>query len=674
MRSEVIPSTNIPLVKEKEVGCLSNNSTGQGDISANVSQSSPSVQAEQHAHTSCVGSKRQPGHMSFEHEVIELAPEDHILDISCTSLAQPEQNVHSTEETNLQVEPGQPVFMDKGLLLQASETFDVPQTVEMSNNVQEHTQECTAGNTEVVTESQLPDSNLDFNQLQNADDLLQNLLRNESTSLETVLHSNNTDVIMEVIPDSQQGDLMSSAVVAFSVLNNGAENITNTSGDATRTPETSKSMSGSSLNTKRRHTKPRSRVPRKPENLTSLPQLDISEIPIARNVEIDIDVSSSETLAVDHPVLELPVDLIEDNVTKDHPQEKRMQGVRGRFRKRGSGSLKMVVSRQGVGNTRDGTTQDGTARDSSVDSSQNLLTDDNRNKEVSVKRRKVGPNLTSGGRRKSRRNEPEQTLPSDVPDDNVGNVTGSTEIENQNIVTEVSDLPNNLEDISLCVADDVTIQSLHNTNEPLSTLVECPQNPINLTSGSVTDDGQELRETSFNNDVTPEGFQNSAVTQLKDNQTATSCTSEVQVSVDTTAESIPIEAQTEKQPNKEKVVRKTRKVRGKAADSNILQEQSEGTQGVGEGLTSQDTGDLSQVSQDVSGKVAGVNKRQRKVKPKTPGKRGRRKAGDKEPSGVTKEMGKECEQGTDDTSLNCVSVHVCMQKYMVVDRCVVVWV
>ena len=74
--------------------------------------------------------------------------------------------------------------------------------------------------------------------------------------------------------------------------------------------------------------------------------LDISTIPIASNIEIEPEISTSDDI-VDHPVLELPVDLIQEDSTRSSSKASTTsRGLKRRFQQRQAGTVKLVLSRK----------------------------------------------------------------------------------------------------------------------------------------------------------------------------------------------------------------------------------------------------------------------------------------------------------------------------------------
>ena len=89
---------------------------------------------------------------------------------------------------------------------------------------------------------------------------------------------------------------------------------------------------------------------RRPKNKQSLPFetsfLDISTIPIASNIEIEPEIQENEDI-IDHPVLEIPVDLIQDDLPQSSPTARTSsRGLKQRFQQRRSGAVKLVLSRK----------------------------------------------------------------------------------------------------------------------------------------------------------------------------------------------------------------------------------------------------------------------------------------------------------------------------------------
>ena len=73
--------------------------------------------------------------------------------------------------------------------------------------------------------------------------------------------------------------------------------------------------------------------------------LDISAIPIASNIEIEAEVSTVND--IDHPVLELPDDLIQEDLNERPRKTKTIPGgLEQRFQQRRSGTVKLVLSRK----------------------------------------------------------------------------------------------------------------------------------------------------------------------------------------------------------------------------------------------------------------------------------------------------------------------------------------
>ena len=73
--------------------------------------------------------------------------------------------------------------------------------------------------------------------------------------------------------------------------------------------------------------------------------LDISTIPIASNIEIEAEVSTVND--IDHPVLELPDDLIQEDLNERPRKTKTTPGgLEQRFQQRRSGTVKLVLSRK----------------------------------------------------------------------------------------------------------------------------------------------------------------------------------------------------------------------------------------------------------------------------------------------------------------------------------------
>lgn len=382
------------------------------------------------------------------------------------------------------VEPAPPVLINEdSILLQSRTEPESLSTKSTFNVVEEHTQESTKRITEIVAESRLSNSNLDFNQLHNADDLLKNLLGSECSISQTVSNLNNTSVI-EVITDLQPSTSTSSECTVLPVVNR-EECITSDRSGPTTTMATS--MGHSQLNTKRRRARPRVRLPRpqagrRQPDFSTRRELDSSEIPIASNVVIDLETSNPETQVIDHPVLELPIDLIQDDTTQDCVKEKKtMRSLKRRFRQRSSGTVKVVVSRHSSGKD-DSSTQENVCEGTGT--SEDIEENSSKRQEI-VKKRKVGPNVMQLRRNRSQRNQQEPILiQSDVSDNNVEKVSSEcSSAENQENIVEVlassedhevgrqdsiSVLPNDLEvqneDSANAITDNLEVENLDSIN------------------------------------------------------------------------------------------------------------------------------------------------------------------------------------------------------------------
>ena len=98
----------------------------------------------------------------------------------------------------------------------------------------------------------------------------------------------------------------------------------------------------STLVTKRQRRRPRRNQYSSPIKTTVL---DISTIPIASNIEIEAEVSTVDD--IDHPVLELPDDLIREDLNERPRKTKTTPGgLEQRFQQKRSGTVKLVLSRK----------------------------------------------------------------------------------------------------------------------------------------------------------------------------------------------------------------------------------------------------------------------------------------------------------------------------------------
>ena len=98
----------------------------------------------------------------------------------------------------------------------------------------------------------------------------------------------------------------------------------------------------STLVTKRQRRRPRRNQYSSPIKTTVL---DISTIPIASNIEIEAEISTVDD--IDHPVLELPDDLIQEDLNERPRKTKTIPGgLEQRFQQRRSGTVKLVLSRK----------------------------------------------------------------------------------------------------------------------------------------------------------------------------------------------------------------------------------------------------------------------------------------------------------------------------------------
>ena len=98
----------------------------------------------------------------------------------------------------------------------------------------------------------------------------------------------------------------------------------------------------SRLVVKRQRSRPKNKQRSQP---IETPVLDISTIPIASNIEIEPEISACDD--IDHPVLELPDDLIQEDLTQSSPKANTSSGgLKRRFQQRRSGAVKLVLSRK----------------------------------------------------------------------------------------------------------------------------------------------------------------------------------------------------------------------------------------------------------------------------------------------------------------------------------------
>ncbi|CAB3979761.1 ---NA--- [Paramuricea clavata] len=98
----------------------------------------------------------------------------------------------------------------------------------------------------------------------------------------------------------------------------------------------------SRLVVKRQRSRPKNK--QRPQPIET-PVLDISTIPIASNIEIEPEISTCDD--IDHPVLELPDDLIREDLTQSSPKANTSSGgLKRRFQQRRSGAVKLVLSRK----------------------------------------------------------------------------------------------------------------------------------------------------------------------------------------------------------------------------------------------------------------------------------------------------------------------------------------
>ena len=488
----VVPSIVVPLVPEKEVNNLLKTPTQLGGLSVSDAQSDVSFQEKTHGVTTgdVGGDGTQSCTMA---ELVASTPRAQEENVSTASTQSKEdtQNVCSSEvpsaKSVLQLELCIPVSIEKNsLLLEGNTASESLQSTASSNAVvEENTPEFTGSIAEVIVDSHLSDSNLYFN----ADDFLQNLLQNEHShdadviadvmadlhqnvltnseatavprlsvtnklpenidsskdstfekrsNPQTGSHSNASNVITEVMAESQPQILLTcSDNSSLPIFNKQSEKVTDCiDGDSTMTSSNNATGTSSRLVVKRRR-KPRNKFPRHVDVASQLefsapPQmLDITEIPIASIVEIDLDLCDSEKHEIDHPVLELADDLIRDNVCEVRPEERQvsLKVFRQGFRKKKSGTVKRVVSRRGLGSLKKG----GTAQDTLCGGTvveKTIAQGKEGRKDETVKKKRVGPNLCQA--RKRTRDRPEQT--SDAMPQHDGGIRRSDldEVENHN--------------------------------------------------------------------------------------------------------------------------------------------------------------------------------------------------------------------------------------------------
>ena len=465
----VVPSIVVPLVPEKEVNNLLKTPTQLGGLSVSDAQSDVSFQEKTHGVTTgdVGGDGTQSCTMAELVASTPRAQEENLSTVS-TESKEDTQNVCSSEvpsaKSVLQLELCIPVSIEKNsLLLEGNTASESLQSTASSNAVvEENTPEFTGSIAEVTVDSHLSDSNLYFN----ADDFLQNLLQNEHShdadviadvmadlhqnvltnseatavprlsvtnklpenidsskdstfekrsNPQTGSHSNASNVITEVMAESQPQILLTcSDNSSLPIFNKQSEKVTDRiDGDSTMTSSNNATGTSSRLVVKRRR-KPRNKFPRHVDVASQLefsapPQmLDITDIPIASIVEIDLDLCDSEKHEIDHPVLELADDLIRDNVCEVRPEERQvpLKVFRQGFRKKKSGTVKRVVSRRGLGSLKKG----GTAQDTLCGGTvveKTIAQGKEGRKDETVKKKRVGPNLRQA--RKRTRDRPEQT-------------------------------------------------------------------------------------------------------------------------------------------------------------------------------------------------------------------------------------------------------------------------
>ena len=480
----VVPSIVVPLVPEKEVNNLLKTSTQSSGIRASDAQSDDTFQEKTHGVTTRdVGGDGTQGCTMAELEASTPHAQEENLSTVSTQSKEDTQNGCSSEVPSakpvLQLELCIPVLIEKtSLLLEDNTTSESLQSTGRSNAVvEENTPEFTGSVAEVTVDSHLSDSNLYFN----ADDFLQNLLQNE--------HPHDADVIADVMADLHQSVLTNSEVAAvsqLSVTNKLPENIDSSNdstfekrsnpqtesystrsddsslpifdkqsekvidrinGDSTTTSSNNATETSSRLVVKRRR-KPRNNFPQHVDVASQLefsapPQmLDITEIPIASIVEIDLDLCDSGTHEIDHPVLELPDDLIQDNVDEVHPEERQgpLKVFRRGFRKKKFGAVKRVVSHRSLGSLKDSGTAQDTLCEGTVLESRTIAEGKEGRKDETVKKKKVGPNLSQA--RKRTRGQPVQTSHAMPQPDGGIRRPDRDEVENHdsdNVVEEISE-------------------------------------------------------------------------------------------------------------------------------------------------------------------------------------------------------------------------------------------
>ena len=465
----VVPSIVVPLVPEKEVNNLLKTPTQLGGLRVSDAQSDVSFQEKTHGVTTgdVGGDGTQSCTMA---ELVASTPRAQEENVSTASTQSKEdtQNVCSSEvpsaKSVLQLELCIPVLIEKNSLLLEGNTASESLQLTASSNavIEENTPEFTGSIAEVIVDSHLSDSNLYFN----ADDFLQNLLQNEHShdadviadvmadlhqnvltnseaiavprlsvtnklpenidsskdstfekrsNPQTGSHSNASNVITEVMAESQPQILLTcSDNSSLPIFNKQSEKVTDRiDGDSTMTSSNNATGTSSRLFVKRRR-KPRNKFPRHVDVASQLefsapPQmLDITDIPIASIVEIDLDLCDSEKHEIDHPVLELADDLIRDNVCEVRPEERQvpLKVFRQGFRKKKSGTVKRVVSRRGLGSLKEGATAQDTLGEGTV-VEKTIAQGKEGRKDETVKKKRVGPNLRQA--RKRTRDRPEQT-------------------------------------------------------------------------------------------------------------------------------------------------------------------------------------------------------------------------------------------------------------------------
>ena len=203
--------------------------------------------------------------------------------------------------------------------------------------------------------------------LETADDLLQSLLNAVNVNSGHVPGSNSgtprdtgtVGITGNVTTQDVHGDPNTSmvtpsrsigqekdATVQISSQNNQAKSFLArieplSSSNETKAPaQTNETVTTSGLVTKRQRGRPKSRR----LQLLQTPILDISSIPIASNIEIEQEISPGD--GIDHPVLELPVDLQEDSTQSFPTASKSSDKWREKFQQRRSKTSKVVLSRK----------------------------------------------------------------------------------------------------------------------------------------------------------------------------------------------------------------------------------------------------------------------------------------------------------------------------------------